>query len=108
MTWIDKKNKLTKTEIQKHLLDGKTYQEIADLAGITRQRVQQIAAPPVPIARYIRKKFNYRCNECGILLGNDGGHIHHKNNKLIEDFNDIDNLMLVCPSCHRKIHGSQL
>lgn len=83
-------------------LDGKTYQGIATEANISRQRVQQILSPPKEIREYILVKYKGRCARCGIYVGKSG-HIHHENTQ-DENYNDINNLELLCISCHRSAH----
>jgi hypothetical protein len=101
---MDEKRLLGKEEMLEMRLDGMTYQEISNEAGISRQRVQQLLSPPPKIKSLIYKKFDGRCNRCGIIVG-QSGHIHH-NGEMIETYNDIDNLELLCISCHRKAHGA--
>lgn len=84
-------------------LDGLTYKEIGERANISRQRVQQIISPPKEVQQVIQQKFNGRCAECGILVGKSG-HIHHVSNNGAEHYHDIDNLQLLCVSCHRIRH----
>ena len=84
-------------------LDGYTYQVIGDSFGISRQRVQQLLEPPTLIRKTVYKRAGGRCENCGILVG-VSGHLHHRNNGDI-DFQDIDNLELLCPSCHRLTHA---
>lgn len=83
-------------------LDGMTYEAIAKAKGITRQRVQQLISPPPQIRKYIVEKADGLCEDCGILVGNSG-HIHHEGNNG-ENYNDIENLKLLCISCHRAYH----
>ena len=84
-------------------LDGMTYQRIADKAGISRQRVQQLLSPPTAVKRIVVARANSRCQECDIFVG-QSGHCHHTGGKE-ENYNDIDNLQLLCVSCHRKAHS---
>jgi len=87
-------------------LDGRTYEAIGKMAGVTRQRIQHILSPPVSIRNYVVKKYKERCNRCGIWVGNSG-HIHHQGD--IEDnYDDIPNLELLCISCHRIEHHRRL
>lgn len=84
-------------------LAGQTYQAIANEAGISRQRVQQILSPPPAIRRLIVKRSRGNCQDCGIRVGSSG-HVHHMGDITIEAYDDIDSLQLLCPSCHRKAH----
>ena len=47
----------------------------------------------------IRSKFNNKCALCGVT---EGLHIHHKDKN--PKNNQIDNLILICYVCHKKIH----
>ena len=85
-------------------LDGHTYQEVADKAGVSRQRVQQILSPPPLVRNLVYERADRRCQSCGVLVGKSG-HVHHTgNNDGEEDYNDADNLQLLCLSCHRGAH----
>lgn len=87
-------------------LDGRTYFEIAKQAGVSRQRIQQILSPPPEIRNYITRKFSNHCAQCGVLIKRKGD-IHHI--KLSdEDYEDIENLELLCVSCHQRKHWDKL
>jgi predicted HNH restriction endonuclease len=96
------KNKDKLQEIINLRLDGHTYTEIGKMYGVSRQRIQQLIAPPEQIATAVSKRANYKCEICGINLKH-GGHLHHKTNGDY-DYSSADNMMLVCASCHRRIH----
>lgn len=86
-------------------LQGLSYAAIAQAAGVSRQRVQQLLSPSKGVRDYIIAQCQGKCLDCGIPSV-QGGHIHHNNAvpTLAEDYNDITNLVLLCPSCHRKRH----
>lgn len=86
-------------------LAGFTYAQIAKKVGISRQRVQQLLSPPKAIRDYVVRKYNGLCQDCGLIVGKSG-HVHHQNGNS-EDYNDIENLILLCISCHRKRHDFQ-
>lgn len=86
-------------------LDGYTYQYIAGKTGVSRQRVQQLLSPPKVVRKYIVNKYGGQCIDCGIFVGRSG-HIHH-NNMGNETYEDIDNLILLCISCHRMRHKGE-
>lgn len=88
--------------MQELKLDGYTYEYIGEKAGVSRQRIQQILSPPKEIRDYITKKYDGRCSECGLIV-NKSGHVHH-NKGNGENYNDIENLELLCIGCHRKRH----
>jgi len=83
-------------------LEGRTYKHIATKAGITRQRVQQLLSPPKEVRDYVIKKYKGKCADCDIFVGKSA-HIHHDNSN-DENYNDIENLVCLCISCHRKRH----
>ena len=88
-------------------LNGQTYGEIANQLGVSRQRIQQSLSPPTAVRKFIFKQFHGQCNSCGILVGSSG-HIHHKSLNDVEDYGDIENLELLCPSCHRQKHTGNI
>lgn len=85
-------------------LAGETYSQIAQRAGLSRQRIQKLISPPKEIRDFILKKYSGHCAKCGIKVGH-AGHIHHKEGNDGDEYNDIPNLELLCISCHRKEHG---
>ena len=87
----------------KFRIDGLTYQEIAEKASVSRQRVHQLLSPPAAIRDFVVKKYSGYCMDCGIKVGK-AGHVHHNNLSDEEDYSDIDNLQLLCPTCHRHRH----
>jgi 5-methylcytosine-specific restriction endonuclease McrA len=98
---------MDKREMLKLRLRGKTYDFIGSKAGVTRQRVQQLLAPPKDIRDFVIKKYDGCCAECGLSVGKSG-HVHHNNMGDEENYQDIDNLQLLCISCHRKKHPTLL
>jgi len=87
-------------------LKGMTYQAIANEAGVSRQRIQQLLSPPEAVRVYVVNKYHGCCKECGLLVGNTG-HIHHEGGNE-ENYNDIENLELLCISCHRIKHSTRV
>ena len=87
-------------------LEGDSYSNIARLANISRQRIQQILSPPKVIRDTIVKKAFGKCADCQIHVG-ESGHIHHRKNDF-DHYQDIENLELLCISCHRKRHSIQI
>ena len=85
-------------------LEGRTYQYIANEAGVTRQRIQQILAPPDSVRDYVVNKYDGYCVQCGIYVGSSG-HVHHSNANGEDEYEDKENLLLLCISCHRIAHG---
>lgn len=89
-------------------LKGLTYKEVGAALGVTPQRAHQLSSPPHRIRVLIRNKAGSRCRGCGIKLAN--GHIHHSKVKDSEPgvYNDIENLIYLCASCHRKTHSNEV
>jgi len=50
------------------------------------------------------KRDNYTCQKCGLKMSKKTGafHVHHKIPFLTSFNNSFDNLVTLCPSCHRK------
>jgi len=86
-------------------LMGLSYEQIGESLGISRQRVQQLVSPPAAVRELIVKRAKGKCQKCGIFVGKSG-HIHHIGAE--EDYNDIDNLQLLCLSCHWLEHKAQV
>ncbi len=84
-------------------LAGLSYAQIGKQLGVSRQRIQAMIAPPKEIRNYIVKIASGLCTSCGIKVSNSG-HVHHVDN-LDETYNDINNLTLLCPGCHRLAHN---
>ena len=55
----------------------------------------------------IYKRDNYTCQECSITMAETkkAHHIHHKIPFVESRDNSFDNLITLCPSCHRKIEA---
>ena len=96
---------MNKEEMLTLRIEGLTYSQIARAAQISRQRVQQIISPPGNIQKMVLNKYGKRCSSCGIFVG-ESGHIHHMD-ITCENYNDFDNLELLCPSCHRIKHNGR-
>jgi len=88
-----------KQQVAELIVSGKTYQQAADILGISRQRVQQLNRPdPNTIERLIVRS-NGKCEECGVCL--EKGHIHHISKVSLENYHSLSNLKYLCVSCHR-------
>ncbi len=86
---------------------GWTYAQIGDEAGISRQRVQQLLSPPPAIRQYVVKRAKGLCQSCGIKVGTSG-QVHHKNGDQSDTYNNIEELELLCISCHLASHSGGL
>ena len=100
-----RKTKVKKEKMIEMKLNGDTYSQIAKKLNISRQRVQQITSPPKEVRDYIIQKYNGRCARCGIQV-QQASHMHHMGS-IDENYNDIDNLILLCQSCHRIEHKGE-
>lgn len=56
--------------------------------------------------RKILTRINLGCSNCG--WKDDICDIHHINGRKIEDFDNHNNLSLLCPNCHRLAHRNKL
>lgn len=83
-------------------LAGLTYGRIAELVGLSRQRVHQLLRPPAEVRDRVVSRAGGRCELCGLAVGKSG-HVHHTGNAQ-EDYNDYPNLQLLCVSCHVHAH----
>lgn len=84
-------------------VEGLSYKEISVRFGVSRQRIHQLIAPPSDVRDAIVKKYKGECAKCKLIVGTSG-HVHHKEN-ISDDYNDMGNLELLCPSCHMKAHN---
>ncbi len=99
------KRKILIEEMRDMLLDGRHYTEIAASAGISRQRVEQLLSPPRHLMTKVRERAQDRCEDCGILI-HKGAHLHHINGDNLDpnQYNGIENIKYLCPSCHKREH----
>ena len=57
------------------------------------------------ISDFIKSRDGHMCQICGReLLGSKSGHIHHRDGD--KENSSQDNLLLLCVSCHSKVHAS--
>ena len=81
---------------------GNSYQEIADIIGVSRQRIFQISKNYHNFGYDKRKKLYRNFGLCSICNKNRSVTLHHK------DFNNandiIENMQPLCSKCHVKIH----
>lgn len=87
--------------------EGKTYAEIGEALGITRQRAQQIISPTGRTIDAVIARAHGRCegDACGKPAGRTG-HIHHRQARgmTAETYNAEPNLTLLCIPCHQHAH----
>lgn len=81
---------------------GLTYAQIGKDLGVTRQRAQQLVRPSPMVYAVVLKRADGMCQSCFKLLAGCG-HVHHRSPD-VEIYNSLDNLLLVCLSCHRALH----
>ena len=88
-------------------LEGFTYQRIGEELGLSHQRIQQLLQAPKEIRHLIIDRAGNACQTCGINLSKGRGHVHHRLAKGLQadDWNDLDNLVYICLSCHRYDHS---
>jgi len=95
----DKKQKIFELRQEK-----KTYQEIASILGVTRQRIHQIYKGYIGYhpdkINSIRVRDNYKCVLCG---NNKKLETHHILGRNIENANHPSNLVTLCRKCHIEV-----
>ena len=96
---------MNRSEIIDLRLAGLTYSEIAQRAGISRQRVHQLVAPPKHIRNQVIELAEGKCLSCGVVVGRRG-HVHHgaPDHQDGDWYNEITRLQLLCSSCHGRVH----
>ena len=86
---------------------GMTYAQIGIKLGISRQRAQQLIAPTLPRYRFIKGRAAHKCEDCGSPT--ESGHAHHVTTVINPGhFNDADNLVYLCKSCHSGRHNGMI
>jgi len=83
---------------------GLTYGAIAARAGLSRQRIQQLLAPPPAIRQLIVDRSKGRCTGCNLDVG-ESGSVHHQGTQDGDRYNDVANLTLLCNRCHLAAHA---
>lgn len=93
-------------QAQELFLAGRSYREIGEALGVSRQYAQQLVRPPAIVYNLVKRLAAGCCQRCGIAVRS--GHVHHvgTTNRTLDNFNDLDNLKYLCPSCHRAEHGA--
>lgn len=95
---------MRRDEALKLRLDGFTYTQIGKTMGISRQRAQQLLSPPRAVRALVVERAQGKCEDCGIHVSRSG-HVHHIEAQHGDVFDAVNNLQLLCPSCHRLAHG---
>ena len=90
-------------EALKWRLQGLTYHQVGVEMEISRQRVQQLLSPPKGVRTIVVTRAKGCCQDCGLGVG-DSGHVHHRSSTNGDTYDDIDNLELLCVSCHAVAH----
>ena len=93
-----------KNIVQCRLIKGKQYwrKECTRCSRIRRNKPLQNGNATIPRKKRGLKKLGkgtYICDQCGWLGYCD---IHHKNENHYD--NDVNNLVVLCPNCHRDEH----
>lgn len=83
--------------------NNKTYQEIADIFHISRQRVHQILKDYKPTGSYKNVRLADPINRCAICNATKGLQVHHINKNSRN--NTKENLIRLCTKCHHDIHN---
>lgn len=87
-------------------LQGQSYDQIGKLAGVSRQRVEQVLSPPPAIREAVLERAGRACEGCGLTLPK-GLQIHHRAAEGLapDTYEQPENLVALCVSCHMKAHG---
>jgi hypothetical protein len=89
-------------QIEAMYRDGFPYSQIAKKFGLSRQRIAQIIFPDRRLYKALQDRAELCCEECDIHVEN--GHAHHLNTNPNGVITSLENLVYLCPSCHRKFH----
>lgn len=95
-------------EIIELRLSGLSFAEIARRVGVSRQRVQQILAPPKHVRALVVERAQGKCQSCGVEVGKSG-QVHHgaPEHRDGDWYNQPERLQLLCQPCHRSIHRAR-
>ena len=93
---------------------GRTYQYIANVFGISRQRVHQIIkgrkrySLELFVKNKIRQLDNNQCQVCWKIdnFGKKSMNVHHLNGNKKD--NNPDNLITLCSQCHAELHHQKV
>jgi hypothetical protein len=91
---------LDSLEIIRLKQQGKSYRVIGLLAGVSRQRIQQILSPSQDTKNKLVRYAKGKCSKCGKYIGSSG-QAHHRKYKVSDNLHDFDYL---CTSCHIREH----
>lgn len=94
-------------DIKKLYDSGKTYQQIADVYNVSKQRIHQVLKNYTTFRNQsIKKKMGIEnCQICNISSDYSSLNLHHKDGN--SSNNNTGNLQVVCARCHRIIHSSK-
>lgn len=84
-------------------LQGLSYTAIGVQVGLSRQRIQQLLRPPTAIYNLIKQQARGHCAVCDIQVRS--GHVHHQDSTNGDTYNVLENLIYLCPSCHKQAHS---
>ncbi len=81
--------------------------DVARELGVSIGRIQQVVNPSSQVRRYIRKKANGKCQNCGLAISYLG-QIHDPQGRCAEldGYDEVGDLILLCVYCHRLAHTS--
>jgi hypothetical protein len=87
-------------------ITGMTYEQVAAVMGISRQRVLQLIKPRHSVQTAVKIRARFCCEECREPI--EGGHVHHVDSRLpYPEYNAINNLEYLCAGCHRRKHWDE-
>ena len=83
----------------------KEIQKISEKIISTNKRYRDKKFSKDLISR-VKKRCNYMCQRCGEFEKLDSFHVHHIISRRIKKYSrDENNLILLCPSCHKWVHS---
>lgn len=85
------------TEMVSMKAAGKSYREIGQQYGVSRQRVQQYFMPFIEQEKEVAERARGCCEKCGQF--DQFGHYHHIKYEY-DILNESSNLLYLCTSCH--------
>lgn len=93
-------------EIAKLRSELKTYKEIGQILGLSKQRVHQVLKQirgDNPNRKEVLERDDHQCTICD---SKEDLVVHHINGRNIENPDSFGNLATVCTKCHIKIHSA--
>jgi hypothetical protein len=109
---IDKEAKTAKSEqeiLRSYLQINDQIAHFGEKEALKKAKIVESFVRNKVFSDYVKKRAEYRCEICGVegfLMANGGRYAeaHHKEELAIRGWDHPDNMICVCPTCHREIH----